>query len=264
MLTARNLQCSRGRRRVLDAIDIDLPAGEVLGVLGANGAGKSTLLGTLAGELKPELSPEPGLLLNGREMAAWSVASLARCRAVLPQSPGLGFDLPAHEVVAMGAYPFPELTPRALATLIDRALEIADVSALAPRAYQSLSGGEQQRVQFARTLVQVLACRAAEEYRVLFLDEPTSSLDPRHQLLLLQAVRTLSRTDGLAVLVVLHDVNLAARWCDRLLLLADGRTVALGTPANVLSPAHLATVYGMDAAVIDSPVHPGTPMVVFG
>jgi iron complex transport system ATP-binding protein len=99
---------------------------------------------------------------------------------------------------------------------------------------------------------------------VLFLDEPTSSLDPRHQLLLLQAVRTLSRTDGLAVLVVLHDVNLAARWCDRLLLLADGRTVALGTPANVLSPAHLATVYGMDAAVIDSPVHPGTPMVVFG
>ncbi|MNK94223.1 Hemin import ATP-binding protein HmuV [compost metagenome] len=260
MLTARNLQCSRGRRRVLDAIDIDLPAGEVLGVLGANGAGKSTLLGTLAGEL----TPEPGLLLNGREMAAWSVASLARCRAVLPQSPGLGFDLPARDVVAMGAYPFPELAPRALATLIDRALEIADVRALAPRAYQSLSGGEQQRVQFARTLVQVLACRAADEYRVLFLDEPTSSLDPRHQLLLLQAVRTLSRTDGLAVLVVLHDVNLAARWCDRLLLLADGRTVALGAPADVLSPAHLATVYGMDATVIDSPVHPGTPMVVFG
>jgi len=239
MLTARNLQCSRGRRRVLDAIDIDLPAGQVLGVLGANGAGKSTLLGTLAGEL----TPEPGLLLNGREMAAWSVASLARCRAVLPQSPGLGFDLPARDVVAMGAYPFPEL---------------------APRAYQSLSGGEQQRVQFARTLVQVLACRAADEYRVLFLDEPTSSLDPRHQLLLLQAVRALSRTDGLAVLVVLHDVNLAARWCDRLLLLADGRTVALGAPADVLSPVHLATVYGMEATVIDSPVHPGTPMVVFG
>lgn len=260
MLVARNLHCSRGRRRVLESIDLDLPAGEVLGVLGANGAGKSTLLGTLAGELA---APAQHILLEGRDLAAWSVQSLARRRAVLPQAPALGFDLAVRDVVAMGAYPFPELPPHALEALIERALDIADVGPLGGRAYQSLSGGEQQRVQFARTLVQVLACRTADQYRVLFLDEPISSLDPRHQLLLLRAVRTLSREDGLAVLVVLHDVNLAARWCDRVLLLADGRTVALGAPGAVLTASHLATVYGMPATVIDSPVHPGVPMVVW-
>ncbi|GJG94442.1 heme ABC transporter ATP-binding protein [Cupriavidus pauculus] len=260
MLVARNLTCSRGRRQVLSGIDLALPPGEVLGVLGANGAGKSTLLGTLAGELDCDNS---AITLGNRPMHDWRVSDLARQRAVLPQTPGLGFDLAVTEVVAMGAYPFPELGTQALASLVTRGLEIADVAHLAARSYQGLSGGEQQRVQFARALVQVLACRTADSYRVLLLDEPISSLDPRHQLLLLGAVRTLCRTDRLAVLVVLHDVNLAARWCDRLLLLADGRTVALGSPVDVLTPSNLATVYGMPAAVLPSPVHPGVPLVVF-
>lgn len=271
MIVARNLCCSRGRRQVLSGIDLTLPAGEVLGVLGANGAGKSTLLGTLAGELAHD---DAAIALDGRALRDWPVRELARHRAVLPQSPGLGFDLGVTEVVSMGGYPFPELDNPALDALIDRALELADVRHLAERPYQSLSGGEQQRVQFARTLVQVLACRTPDVdkdgsdprpgYRALMLDEPISSLDPRHQLLLLQTVRNLSRTDGLAVLVVLHDVNLAARWCDRLLLLADGHTAAFGPPADVLTPATLATVYGMKAAVMPSPVHAGVPLVVFG
>jgi len=112
--------------------------------------------------------------------------------------------------------------------------------------------------------VQVLACRTADSYRALLLDEPISSLDPRHQLQLLGTARNLCHTDALAVLVVLHDVNLAARWCNRLVLLADGRTVASGTPADVLTPPNLATVYGVPATVMESPVHRGVPMVVFG
>ncbi|RZT39223.1 heme ABC transporter ATP-binding protein [Cupriavidus agavae] len=261
MLRADNLRCKRGRREVLSGIDLQLPAGEVLGVLGANGAGKSTLLGTFAGEIPAD---DAALSLGGRPLQDWHVADLARTRAVLPQSPGLGFDLDVTEVVTMGAYPFPELGRPALDALIRRALGLADVLALATRDYQSLSGGEQQRVQFARTLVQVLACRDVGAYRALLLDEPISSLDPRHQLLLLDAVKTLSRTDGLAVLVVLHDVNLAARWCDRLLLLAEGRTAAYGAPADVLTPENLARVYGMPASVLPSPVHAGVPLVVFG
>ena len=261
MLIARNLDCHRGRRQVLTGIDLDLRAGEVLGVLGANGAGKSTLLGTLAGEIA---APAPALTLHGRTLSDWPIHALARTRAVLPQSPGLSFDLDVTEVVTMGSYPFAELDRDALDALIRRALELADVSHLALRDYQSLSGGEQQRVQFARTLVQVLACRSADDYRALLLDEPISSLDPRHQLQLLNSVRALSRTDGLAVLVVLHDVNLAARWCDRLLLLSDGHTVAIGSPAEVLTEANLTRVYGIEARVMASPVHAGVPFVGFG
>lgn len=261
MLVARNLHCNRGRRHVLSGIDLSLRPGEVLGILGANGAGKSTLLGALAGEIAV---PASAVSLNGRDMAHWPAHALARTRAVLPQSPGLNFDLDVTEVVAMGGYPFPELDRRALDALIRRALGLAEVAHLAGRDYQRLSGGEQQRVQFARTLVQTLACRAADTYRALLLDEPISSLDPRHQLLLLDSVRTLSRTDDLAVLVVLHDVNLAARWCDRLLLLAEGQAVASGDPAEVLTERHLASVYGIPARVMPSPVHAGVPFVVFG
>ncbi|AZG14858.1 heme ABC transporter ATP-binding protein [Cupriavidus pauculus] len=264
MLVARNLQGHRGRRQVLSGIDLRLPPGEVLGVLGANGAGKSTLLGILAGEIAAPGHPADMLTLNGRPLADWRADALARTRAVLPQSPGLHFDLDVTEVVAMGGYPFPELDRPGLDGLMARALALADVSHLARRDYQSLSGGEQQRVQFARTLVQVLACKPADSYRALLLDEPISSLDPWHQLRLLDSVRSLARSDGLAALVVLHDVNLAARWCDRLLLLADGHAAACGTPAEVLTAANLAHVYGLPATVMASPVHAGVPFVVFG
>lgn len=260
MLAAHDLACVRGARRVVDGVSVALHPGEVLGVLGANGAGKTSLLATLAGEL-PSAAGE--VTFDAQALSAWSANALARRRAVLPQTPSLAFDLDVRTVVEMGAYPFPEVEPAALAKLLDRALSLADAAHLAQRRYRALSGGEQQRVQFARALAQLLAGKREGEYRVLFLDEPTSSLDPKHQIALLRAVSRLARRERIAALAVLHDVNLAAQWCDRLLLLARGRPVALGPPAQVLTRERLQEVYDVPCRVVPHPGDAARPLVLF-
>ena len=277
MLQAHGIAVQRGERQILSDIDLSLPAGQVIGVLGANGAGKSTLLAALAGELSPSAGR---ITLNGRPLSAWSAAELARCRAVLPQSPSLQFDLPVATVIGMGAYPHARHTrtgaPRtdsrdtaqaAIAEaqrILQHVLALADVQDLYERRYRRLSGGEQQRVHLARVLYQLLLARQGhDEYRVLMLDEPTASLDPRHQLHLLSAVHTLAHEENVAALVILHDLNLAAGCCDRLLLLGQGRVAACGTPAQVLTPDTLRQVYGVEATVLPHPNQPGRPLVVF-
>ncbi|WP_455032616.1 heme ABC transporter ATP-binding protein [Lautropia mirabilis] len=278
MLQAHGIAVQRGERQILSDIDLSLPAGQVIGVLGANGAGKSTLLAALAGELSPSTGR---ITLNGRPLSAWSVAELARCRAVLPQSPSLQFDLPVATVIGMGAYPHARHTrtgaPRtddsrdtaraAIAEdqrILQRVLALADVQDLYGRRYRRLSGGEQQRVQLARVLYQLMLARQGhDEYRVLMLDEPTASLDPRHQLHLLSAMHTLAHEENVAALVIMHDLNLAAGCCDRLLLLGQGRVAACGTPAQVLTPETLRQVYGVEATVLPHPNQPGRPLVVF-
>ncbi len=277
MLQAHGIAVQRGERQILSDIDLSLPAGQVIGVLGANGAGKSTLLAALAGELSPSVG---SITLNGRPLSAWPAAELASCRAVLPQSPSLQFDLPVATVIGMGAYPHARHTrtgaPRtdsrdtaqaAIAEdqrILQRVLALADVQDLYERRYRRLSGGEQQRVHLARVLYQLLLARQGhDEYRVLMLDEPTASLDPRHQLHLLSAVHTLVHEENVAALVIVHDLNLAAGCCDRLLLLGQGRVAACGTPAQVLTPDTLRQVYGVEATVLPHPNQPGRPLVVF-
>ncbi len=277
MLQAHGIAVQRGERQILSDIDLSLPAGQVIGVLGANGAGKSTLLAALAGELSPSTGR---ITLNGRPLSAWPAAELASCRAVLPQSPSLQFDLPVATVIGMGAYPHARYTrtgaPRtdsrdtaqaAIAEdqrILQRVLALADVQDLYGRRYRLLSGGEQQRVHLARVLYQLLLARQGHnEYRVLMLDEPTASLDPRHQLHLLSAVHTLAHEENVAALVIVHDLNLAAGCCDRLLLLGQGRVAACGTPAQVLTPDTLRQVYGVEATVLPHPNQPGRPLVVF-
>lgn len=277
MLQAHGIAVQRGERQILSDIDLSLPAGQVIGVLGANGAGKSTLLAALAGELSPSAGR---ITLNGRPLSAWPAAELASCRAVLPQSPSLQFDLPVATVIGMGAYPHARHTrtgaPRtdsrdtaqaAIAEdqrILQRVLALADVQDLYERRYRRLSCGEQQRVHLARVLYQLLLARQGhDEYRVLMLDEPTASLDPRHQLHLLSAVHTLVHEENVAALVIVHDLNLAAGCCDRLLLLGQGRVAACGTPAQVLTPDTLRQVYGVEATVLPHPNQPGRPLVVF-
>ena len=259
LMAAERLACRRGGRTVLRDVTLAVAPGELVGVLGANGAGKSTLLSALAGELAPA---DGEVRFDGRPIGAWTVAMLAARRAVLPQSPSLGFDLAVRGVLDMGFYPHAARDFDGAAIIV-RAAALADVADLLDRRYRALSGGEQQRVQFARVLAQLLAARPAGEARALLLDEPTSSLDPRHQMGLLDAVRGVTRSDGVAALAILHDVNLAAAWCDRLLLLADGGTVAIGPPAEVLTPAVLEAVYRVRARVVPYPGEPERPLVLF-
>ena len=253
MLRAENLAVTRGSSRVLSGIDLALQPGEVLGVLGPNGAGKSSLLGALCGELPPSA----GLVsLDGRPLAQWNGQSRAQRLAVLPQSSTLNFAFSVEDVVGMGRLPHAS-GARMDGEIVAAALRAADAEHLAGRTYLELSGGERQRVHLARVLAQLWPGQSGQ---VLLLDEPTSMLDPLHQHITLRAVRGIAAS-GCAVLVVLHDLNLAARYCDRLLLLAAGQTQALGSPHEVLRPDLLEAVFGLQVLVHSHP-ELGHPLII--
>jgi len=253
MLEVKDLSLKRGSTEVLHGIDLHLRPGQVLGVLGPNGAGKSSLLAALCGELAPS---QGRVMLQGRALAHWSGQERARRLAVLPQVSSLGFAFSVEEVVGMGRLPHGSGQQRD-GEIVEAALRAADAWHLVARSYLALSGGERQRVHLARVLTQLWP---GEEGATLLLDEPTSALDPLHQHTTLQAVRSFADR-GAAVLVILHDLNLAARYCDHVLLLEQGRSHALGTPAEVLTPQALKTVFGIDVLVQAHPER-GHPLII--
>jgi iron complex transport system ATP-binding protein len=253
LLAAEHVSFRYGPRPVLHDVSLALAPGDVIGIIGPNGSGKTTLLRLLSGVAAPDGG---AVRFEGTPLARLRRRELARRVAVVPQDPVLEFGFTALEVVLMGRAPhLPRLAfagarddvrpPAAMARL-----EVAD---LAGRALDQLSGGERQRVLLARALVQ--------EPRVLLLDEPTTHLDLRHQAGMYEVVRELARTRGTAVVSVLHDLNLAALYCERLVLLAGGRVVRDGPPEAVLTAAVLSTAYG---AAVHVGVHErtGTPVVL--
>jgi len=253
MLQVEGLHLRRGSNEVLHDIHLQLQPGQVLGVLGPNGAGKSSLLGVLCGELVPG---HGHVTLQGRPLAAWAGQERARRLAVLPQVSSLGFSFKVEEVVGMGRMPHDSGQLRD-AQIVEEALRAADAWHLLGRSYLALSGGERQRVHLARVLAQLWP---GEEGTTLLLDEPTSMLDPLHQHTTLQAVRSFADR-GAAVLVILHDLNLAARYCDRILLLEQGRCHAVAVPEQVLTPEALKAVFGIDVLVQAHPER-GHPLII--
>lgn len=253
MLRADNLSVRRGPCTVLADIDLQLQAGEVLGVLGPNGAGKSSLLGALSGELP---ASRGSVILDGRPLEQWPGQERARRLAVLPQISTLNFAFPVAEVVGMGRLPHDTGRVRD-DEIVQAALRAADAEHLRGRSYLALSGGERQRVHLARVLAQLWPGAPGQ---VLLLDEPTSALDPLHQHTILQAVRDFAG-QGAAVLVILHDLNLAARYCDRILLLQQGRPHCFGTPDEVLQAEPLRAVFGLDVLIQRHPER-GHPLIV--
>lgn len=253
MLQVEGLHLRRGSNEVLHDLNLQLHPGQVVGVLGPNGAGKSSLLGVLCGELAPG---QGQVTLQGRPLADWAGPERARRLAVLPQVSSLGFSFKVEEVVGMGRMPHDSGQLRD-AEIVEAALRAADAWHLLGRSYLALSGGERQRVHLARVLAQLWPGEAGT---TLLLDEPTSMLDPLHQHTTLQAVRSFADR-GAAVLVILHDLNLAARYCDRILLLEAGRCHALATPEQVLTPAALKSVFGIEVLVQPHPER-GHPLII--
>jgi len=253
MLEVEGLHLRRGGSDVLHDIDLQLLPNQVLGVLGPNGAGKSSLLGALCGELPPS---QGRVMLQGKALDEWPGQARAQRLAVLPQVSSLGFAFRVEEVVGMGRLPHGSGQQRDR-EIVEAALRAADAWHLIDRSYLALSGGERQRVHLARVLAQLWP---GAEGSTLLLDEPTSMLDPLHQHTTLQAVRSFADR-GAAVLVILHDLNLAARYCDRILLLEGGRCHALASPQHVLTPTALKAVFGIEVLVQPHPER-GHPLII--
>jgi iron complex transport system ATP-binding protein len=242
MIETLALDIRRGGRPLVAGLDVAVAAGEILVLAGPNGTGKSSLIATLAGDIAPASGR---IRLAGRPLAALSVAEQGRLRAVLPQRPSIAFPFPVHEVVAMGLHPH-GLSPHGAmgARCLGRAMEAMELGEMAGRPASALSGGEQQRVHLARALAQAMAGLALGGQAAILLDEPTTGLDYRHQSRLEAVLRALAG-EGAAILASLHDLSLAARLADRLLLLAHGRAQACGAPDEVLTHARLAHCFGL-------------------
>lgn len=230
---------------LLEQISVLLPSGQVIGLIGHNGSGKSTLLKILA---RQEQASSGSIRFAGRALESWGTREFARKLAYLPQSLPASTGMLVKELVALGRFPWHGALGRIGAAgrqNVEEAISLTDMVPLAERSIDTLSGGERQRAWLAMLLAQDADC--------LLLDEPISALDLRHQIEVLSLIRRLSLTRRLSVIVVLHDINMAARYCDEIVALKAGRLIAQGPVASIMDPAVLKAIFGLEMQVIDHP-----------
>ncbi|MCL6332995.1 Fe(3+) dicitrate ABC transporter ATP-binding protein FecE [Pectobacterium carotovorum subsp. carotovorum] len=251
-LTTQNLTAGYGDKRILDGLSLSLPAGKITALLGPNGCGKSTLLKCFA----KLLTPESGTIqLNGKSLSMFSARQLSRHLALLPQQHLTPEGITVRDMVAYGRSPWLSLWGRLSPDdrqRVQLAMEKTHIVNLADKRLTDLSGGQRQRAFLAMLL--------AQDTPVVLLDEPTTYLDINHQVELMKLLRELNQA-GKTVVTVLHDLNQASRYCDHLVMLADGRVIAQGSPHEVMKPELLQRVFSIDAEIHAEPVS-GQPMCV--
>jgi len=240
MINATNISVRYDNRPVLEGISLHVACGEFVGLLGANGSGKSTLLRALAGFRKLN---KGSVMLNNRPLERYKIKELAKVVSFVPQDTSLDFDFTVEQIVSMGRQPYVSRfrgeTEQDQAT-VNRALVETNIEHLVQRSVLELSGGQRQMVFIAKAL--------AQEPRLLMLDEPISALDIRHQINVLELIRRVTR-NNMTSIAALHDLNLAARYCDRIVLLAEGQILASGKPEEVLTERNLYAAYGVKAVI---------------
>jgi iron-chelate-transporting ATPase len=245
LFTLEGVGFSIADRVLLEPLSLDLGAGKVIGILGHNGSGKSTLVKLLARQQRPSR----GILrFAGRPIESWDSRAFARKIAYLPQQTPPAAGMLVRELVALGRYPWHGALGRFGQRDRDKVREamlLTDIEPFADRLVDTLSGGERQRAWLAMLVAQDAEC--------LLLDEPIAALDLAHQLEVLTLVRQLSHERGLGIVVVLHDVNMAARFCDEIVALHSGRLVARGTPEQIVQPDILRAIYGVEVGVMPHP-----------
>ncbi|VII98278.1 ABC-type Fe3+-siderophore transport system, ATPase component [Arthrobacter sp. DR-2P] len=257
VLNAKDLTLKYDQRCVVDGLTAEIPEGKVTMIVGANACGKSTLLRGLSRLLKPAAG---AVTLDGKDIHSRPARELARTLGLLPQHPTAPDGITVRDLVGRGRYPHlgffrswreGDMSPHDLA--VQRALEATDTLALAGRNVDELSGGQRQRVWIAMAL--------AQETDVLLLDEPTTYLDLAHQVEVLDLVTDLNRQRGTTVAIVLHDLNLAARYADNVIAMKNGAVVAVGSPLEVVTESLVRDVFGLESRVIPDPVS-GTPLII--
>jgi iron complex transport system ATP-binding protein len=242
MISARNLSFKRGHRFIFDEVSFDVVPGELVAIFGPNGAGKSSLLQVMAGALKPASGE---IIFAGRPLQCWGMRDLAMRRAVLSQSTHVAFQFTVEETLLLSV---PDGFGRSrLPAIAKDMLAQVGLSGFGPRILQELSGGEQQRVHLARVLTQLEATRGNEP-QALFLDEPVSGLDLRHQIETMQLARKLSG-EQLAVVAVIHDLNLVQAHATRFLCVHDGKLAADGTPKTCLTPTLIKKIFQVETKI---------------
>ena len=248
-LELRGVSVERGNRLIVNDVTLEVSPGEVLALVGPNGAGKSSLLATLSGDVTPQRGQA---LLMGRPTGSYRPLAQARQRAMLLQANQVSFPFTVSQVVAMGRTPWagqPEEDQDTEA--IRKALAAVDITDLAGRRFNELSGGERARVSLARVL--------AQDTPVVLLDEPTAALDLHHQERVMRLIRQLG-AEGKTVVVVIHDLSLAAAYADRIALIVEGRLDALGTPSAVVTAERISTLYRVEVDLLHTP--DGRPVVI--
>ncbi|WP_126972579.1 heme ABC transporter ATP-binding protein [Gynurincola endophyticus] len=261
-IVAQNIHFSVGKKSILKGVNFTAKAGKVLGILGQNGAGKSTLLNCLAGALKGYTGK---IAINNMDIDRMQIQQLAKQRAVLSQNHSITQLFKCSDIVMMGRYPHFSTSPSKFdMEVVERAMYEMQVNKLADRYYVQLSGGEQQRVQMARVIAQLQNNHSDNSTQkktgVLLLDEPISNMDILFQHHSMKMARKLAK-DGLTVIVILHDLNLAAQYCDELLLMHGGEVVEQGEIEQVLTPDNIYTAYGINIKVLKTVEHPYPIMV---
>lgn len=243
MIEVRELQYRAGSKKLLDGITFDTRPGEMLAVIGANGAGKSTLMKLLCREINPSGGR---IRLNHKELTAYKTIELARMRSVLAQQNTISMSFTVKELVLMGRYPHFENKPSAGDfEIVRQVLAETGILHLAGRDYNTLSGGEQQRVQLARVIAQIWDVPRG----FLFLDEPTNGLDLLYQQQILGLARSMA-DKGFCVICILHDINFASRYADKILVLKEGKTIAFGPPAEVITCENIHTAFSIEVKLM--------------